>query len=433
MTFHRKILKYMYPKPRRKTLFVLLVLIVVATMLYSLGQRTRNKDISIQDGEISILKNKNTDIDNGLNNEILGTKNNDILDEDRKNHQKHHQQEGEMRFLENSPPTHVEKWSFNTQPSRLHAVQNAYNITVEISKSVLVFTGSKKSVTQDKLKVLFKFMKITFDFLVWNKMDNYYASLPRFIDKYGNPRYQTFVFTNENIFDDFDAYNWDLIKRHCAEFNIGIIILCYPTGSSVTVKSKQLKMLPLTFLYGMGTGDHLRGVELPANDVLKLVKTPNRLKGRLPGKKHVFFYTKHPTFKNIMFTKIADGDDADEESLKSRRRRREAINERLGTVHLDGNKTLRSIKALPLALYDQGHIDGVRKFFFGVSFWESWLYQLVLVDALQIVSNGNLGLSDLQRYVQVDVDDIFVGKTGRRLVKEDVEVCPIFFSLFVIS
>ena len=338
-----------------------------------------------------------------------------------------------MRFLENSPPTHVEKWSFNTQPSRLHAVQNAYNITVEISKSVLVFTGSKKSVTQDKLKVLFKFMKITFDFLVWNKMDNYYASLPRFIDKYGNPRYQTFVFTNENIFDDFDAYNWDLIKRHCVEFNIGIIILCYPTGSSVTVKSKQLKMLPLTFLYGMGTGDHLRGVELPANDVLKLVKTPNRLKGRLPGKKHVFFYTKHPTFKNIMFTKIADGDDADEESLKSRRRRREAINERLGTVHLDGNKTLRSIKALPLALYDQGHIDGVRKFFFGVSFWESWLYQLVLVDALQIVSNGNLGLSDLQRYVQVDVDDIFVGKTGRRLVKEDVEVCPIFFSLFVIS
>ena len=201
----------------------------------------------------------------------------------------------------------------------------------------------------------------------------------------------------------------------------------------MTVKSKQLKMLPLTFLYGMGTGDHLRGVELPANDVLKLVKTPNRLKGRLPGKKHVFFYTKHPTFKNIMFTKIADGDDADEESLKSRRRRRDAINERLGTVHLDGNKTLRSIKALPLALYDQGHIDGVRKFFFGVSFWESWLYQLVLVDALQIVSNGNLGLSDLQRYVQVDVDDIFVGKTGRRLVKEDVEVCPIFFSLFVIS
>ena len=62
MTFHRKILKYMYPKPRRKTLFVLLVLIVVATMLYSLGQRTRNKDISIQDGEISILKNKNTNI-----------------------------------------------------------------------------------------------------------------------------------------------------------------------------------------------------------------------------------------------------------------------------------------------------------------------------------------------------------------------------------
>lgn len=415
----------MYPKPRRKTLLLLLILVIVATVFYKIEEsripRLHDHENTNINKRINV-KNNNLDKKNYILSNNVGSAISNQIDEH------HHQQEGGEQVF-GSSPSHVGKSSFNTQPSRLHAVQNVYNITVEISKSVLVFTGSEKSVTQDKLKVLFKFMRITFDFLVWNKMDNYYASMPRFIDKYGNPRYQTFLFTNENIFDDFDAYNWDLIKRHCAEFNIGIVVLCYPTGNSAIVKSKQLKMLPLTFLYGMGSGDHLRGVELPANDVLRLVKTPNLLKGRLPGKKHVFFHTKHPTFKSIMLTKIADDTDGDNydtdggnDDLQSRRRRREADNERLAAVHLDENKTLRSIKALPLALYDKGQIDGVRKFIFGVSFWESWLYQLVLVDALQIVSNGNLGLSDLQRFVQVDVDDIFVGKTGRRLVKADVEV-----------
>ena len=399
------ILKYLYPKPRKKTLFVLLVLVVIVTVLFSVQRTSHRKHIKNLLEEISIA---NTYIkDDGTITKVVANKNDE-------------KEGGEIAVERTGSPPHYGqiKPGFNAQPSRLHAVQNVYNITVEISKSVLVFTGSEKSVTKDKLKFLFKSMKITFDFLVWNNVDDYYTSMPRFIDKYGNPRYQTFVFTNENIFDDFDAYNWDLIKRHCTEFNTGIIILCYPTRKSVTVKSKQLKMLPLTFLYGMNAAENLRGVELPANEVLKLVKTPNLLEGQLPGKKHVFFHTRHETFKDVMFTNIAQNEDDNDD----KQGQRDDDNKRRAEVHLDGNKTLHIIDKFPLALYDQGRIDGVRKFIFGVSFWESWLYELVLVDALQIVSNGNLG-NDLQRYIQVDVDDIFVGKTGRRLVKEDIEVC----------
>lgn len=50
-----------------------------------------------------------------------------------------------------------------------------------------------------------------------------------------------------------------------------------------------------------------------------------------------------------------------------------------------------------------------------------WLHKLLFLDSLSFLSHGQLSIN-LQRYLLVDVDDIFVGERGTRLRKDDVMV-----------
>ena len=54
-----------------------------------------------------------------------------------------------------------------------------------------------------------------------------------------------------------------------------------------------------------------------------------------------------------------------------------------------------------------------------------------MIDALRYLSKGQLQLS-LDRYVQIDIDDIFVGKTGIRMVPADVQVRWLTFLSYLI-
>lgn len=69
---------------------------------------------------------------------------------------------------------------------------------------------------------------------------------------------------------------------------------------------------------------------------------------------------------------------------------------------------------------DCGEIDGIQRIFFG-SGLDFWLHRLLFLDAMSFLSHGRLSTS-LQRYIQVDIDDIFVGQKGTRLTPSDVEV-----------
>ena len=71
-------------------------------------------------------------------------------------------------------------------------------------------------------------------------------------------------------------------------------------------------------------------------------------------------------------------------------------------------------------LQDCGEFDGIQRIFFG-SGLDFWLHRLLFLDAMSFLSHGRLSTS-LQRYIQVDIDDIFVGQKGTRLTPSDVEV-----------
>ena len=74
------------------------------------------------------------------------------------------------------------------------------------------------------------------------------------------------------------------------------------------------------------------------------------------------------------------------------------------------------------AIEDAGKFDGVRKIFIGLPI-KFWLAKLLLLDALyQLCGGVRLGMEGRQRWVMVDIDDVFVAPEGRRMTEEDVQV-----------
>ena len=79
-------------------------------------------------------------------------------------------------------------------------------------------------------------------------------------------------------------------------------------------------------------------------------------------------------------------------------------------------------------LLDDGRKDGVKKVFFGGGF-PFFLHTLLFMDSLEYLSPVRPTVFSAERYLQIDIDDIFIAKTGIRMKKEDVlvSVCPFYF------
>lgn len=72
-----------------------------------------------------------------------------------------------------------------------------------------------------------------------------------------------------------------------------------------------------------------------------------------------------------------------------------------------------------LSIFDRGLYDGIRRVIFGGAN-HIWLNRILLLDSIEHLSSG-LILTPLDRYIQIDIDDIFVGELGKRMNKSDVD------------
>lgn len=85
--------------------------------------------------------------------------------------------------------------------------------------------------------------------------------------------------------------------------------------------------------------------------------------------------------------------------------------------------------------HGQGGLDGIHRVVFGRDFG-CWLVKLAFIDAVQRLSPFQLPLT---RHLQIDIDDVFVGKAGLRMTKADVHVrsicllLPVRYSTLVSS
>ena len=115
----------------------------------------------------------------------------------------------------------------------------------------------------------------------------------------------------------------------------------------------------------------------------------------LPGDDWSVFVPNHTTYKPLSFAKT------------------------LSSGYLEKSNSIPETRHIT-AIQDQGLFDGIDRVIFGNNF-KFWLHRPLFLDALSYLSHGKFSIP-LERYILIDIDDIFVGKKGIRMQPDDVQV-----------
>lgn len=212
--------------------------------------------------------------------------------------------------------------------------------------------------------------------------------------------YSVIIFENLFSYTNLSPPQKDVIDQYCKLYNIGVIAFT-PSRDEENDYTSQIGSFPLY------VDQHLSLKDLtlnPASNVYHITRTEATFKGPLPGEDWTVFRTNHSTYQPIARAKTGSHD----------------------IVNLS--------KTIPLPLHatvvhDRGGLDGIQRIFFGNDF-RLWLHYLLFLDSIHFLTDGKLGLLSLERYILIDVDDIFVGLPGIRMKPEDVEVSYLFVCLF---
>ncbi|KAJ8731847.1 hypothetical protein PYW08_014577 [Mythimna loreyi] len=197
-------------------------------------------------------------------------------------------------------------------------------------------------------------------------------------------RYGVIVFESLSKYANMDKWNRELLDKYCREYSVGVV--AFATPGEETLVGAQLKGFPLF----MHTNLRLKDATLnPASPVLRLARAGETAWGPLPGDHWAVFRANSSTYEPVAWA-------------------------------LRQNEYGSTEERLPLAtvIQDHGRLDGVQRVLFG-SGLQFWLHRILFLDALSYLSHGQLSLS-LDRWILVDIDDIFVGERGTRLHEEDV-------------
>lgn len=197
-------------------------------------------------------------------------------------------------------------------------------------------------------------------------------------------RYGVIVFESLSKYANMDKWNRELLDKYCREYSVGVV--GFATPGEETLVGAQLKGFPLF----MHTNLRLKDATLnPASPVLRLARAGETAWGALPGDHWTVFRANSSTYEPVAWALRQDEYGFEEERMP------------LATV-----------------IQDHGRLDGVQRILFG-SGLQFWLHRLLFLDAVSYLSHGQLSLS-LERWILVDIDDIFVGERGTRLHEEDV-------------
>lgn len=301
-----------------------------------------------------------------------------------------------------------------SSPMQTQATVQATNEPVQVTRArtVLIFTEYERSKFLVKLVTALESQRISYDILTWNRFEVSELSLPRLLDERGQERYTGFIFDNIKIYDLLDEWTKLTLHNYCQLHEIGIVLL-----SAIDYKKEadyvKLKSIPLWIKYSV---KDLYDVELNhKSSVLQITKADQILKFQHRAK-HTVLWSNHSSFEPVSFSYRDDtpveksfvlDDTAD------------------GSSHQENVYRVNRSKFVTI-MYDKGEFDGIKRIIFGGRMDSLWLYKLVFLDALSVISKGALG-RPLTQWMLIDIDDIFVAHSGTRLKKDDVEVCSFFY------
>lgn len=257
---------------------------------------------------------------------------------------------------------------------------------VRISKKVLIIVESPFSRNAKNIAYAMELARFQF------KVVSDSRSFPTFTHM-NKGRFGVIIFETMNIYLTLEYWNRQLIDKYCREFGVGMIFFMKGPGEE-DLHSEKIVDFAFTVQYNVGLKEYRLN---PLSEVWRITKPGEIVGETFQEEGWAVFHTNHTTFEPLAFaTQTA------------------AFYEDYDPAAVSKNKTVYP------AVLDRGLHDGIRRVFFGQDF-SFWLHSLMLMDSISYLSYGKLSLS-LERYIQIDIDDIFVGAKGTRMKAEDVVV-----------
>lgn len=264
-----------------------------------------------------------------------------------------------------------------THPSLVNA--HVSSAQLRLDSKVLVFVETQYSHLGRQICEILEASRIKFKIEIAGK------SLP-LLTNLDKGKFAVIVFENLEKYLNMNKWNKELLDKYCREYNVGVIGFIRPNEDSMV--GAQLRGFPLY----IHTNLAIREYELnPHSQILRLTRAGEVYTGVLPGEDWTIFQTNHSTYEPLAvarshsFNSVADG-----------------LNSALITV-----------------IQDHGQYDGIQRILFGYDF-KFWLHKILFLDSVSYLSHGKLSLP-LQRYLLIDIDDIFVGEKGTRMKPVDVQ------------
>lgn len=205
----------------------------------------------------------------------------------------------------------------------------------------------------------------------------------------GKGRYALIIYENLLKYVNLDSWNRQLLDKYCQDYGVGIIGFYRANENSPS--NAQLRGFPLFLRSNLPLWDYRIN---PAAPLLYITRPSELEPGPLPADNWTTFLSNHSTYEPVL--------------LASPR-----------PAELSTHSILQRV-LLATVIQDLGLHDGIQRVLFGAGL-SFWLHKLLLVDAVGYLTGRRLSLS-LDRFLLVDVDDIFVGKEGTRMKVPDVEV-----------
>ena len=206
-------------------------------------------------------------------------------------------------------------------------------------------------------------------------------------------RFSAIIFERIQLYLDLDYWNRQLIEKYCREYDIGMMLFV-KAQDDLQKSFEKVPGFPLSLQYNLALKDYRLN---PVSEVWRITRPGEIITSSSPHEDWTVFVLNHTTYEPLAFAKVAP-----------------SFYENGDSVNFEENATVIA------ALLDRGLHDGIRRVFFG-NLFKFWLHKPMLLDCLSYLSRGKLSLP-LERYIQIDIDDIFVGKAGTRMKAQDVEV-----------
>ncbi|XP_029434510.1 bifunctional heparan sulfate N-deacetylase/N-sulfotransferase 4-like [Rhinatrema bivittatum] len=204
----------------------------------------------------------------------------------------------------------------------------------------------------------------------------------------GKGKYALLIYENVLKYVTMDSWNKELVEKYCVEYSVSII--GFHKSNENSMPNTEMNGFPLQVFNNVALKDCFINRHSP---LLHITKVPPILKGPLPGEDWSVFQYNHSTYLPVL----------------------------LAELQTPESSAMSFPKSSPYAtvIQDLGLHDGIQRVLFGNNL-NFWLHKVIFVDSVSFLSGKKFHLS-LDRYILVDIDDIFVGKERTRMNANDVK------------